>query len=94
MALNIELPPRLAKTRIVAGIVFTDGHATVRKIGTSTRRYLEHVGATITSDGEAGPLAKRTLAELRAAAADLDLDLPESAKKTDLIEAISSASEG
>lgn len=53
---TITLPEHLASTRLLAGITFTDGVATVESLGSHARRFLELTGANVSDAVLAQPL--------------------------------------
>jgi hypothetical protein len=86
MAVKITLPKRFAKSPVLAGIEFTDGVATVDKLGSSARAYFEHVGASF-ADPDApntAPVEELTVAELRGRLERAGVDIPAKANKAAL----------
>lgn len=103
MSLIIRLPEHLASQRILAGIEFTDGIATVDSIGSNTRRFLEITGANFGDAESASPspdeltvgtmqvgdrlLTDLTVDELRGLAETEGIDLPSKARKPEILNA-------
>jgi uncharacterized protein YcsI (UPF0317 family) len=92
---TISLPARLAGDRVLAGIRFTGGTATVERLASSTRRYFEVVGATIADGDAAAPaqvdLQTLNVPDLRDIAETEGIDVPARARKADIIGALESA---
>ena len=88
--ITITLPEHRARTRVIAGIPFTDGIATVKRLAPSARRYLGLIGATIETV-KANPLEGLRVTELREHAAEQGIDLPAGATKAEIIATIDAA---
>lgn len=103
MSIIIRLPEHLASQRVLAGIEFTDGIATVERIGSNTRRFLEITGAMF---GDVEPaekpdaaltvetmqigdrlLSDHTIAELQNLAETEGIDLAPKARKPEILNA-------
>lgn len=105
--LTITLPERLASTHLLAGIEFTDGVATVNRLGSHARRFLELTGATV-SENAPTPVVENpeaiaalqsdgklltdcTVTELRDLADMEGIDLPAKATKPQILSAFLTA---
>ncbi|MBW1639234.1 hypothetical protein G3H63_09135 [Microbacterium resistens] len=101
----ITLPAHLSDSRVLAGVQFTDGEATVPALGSHARRFFELVGATIT-DSRSAPLltapaeddgvallADYTAKELRALAKAEGVQVRAKATRAELLAALAPGSD-
>lgn len=77
---------------VVGGIAFADGVGEVEELSEGRRTYFDAIGAKVEDGAPAlRPVDRHTKPQLEEFAARVEVDVPENASKTELVEALKSA---